>query len=417
VSLEELAERIGYVETSGTTTRGILRDLIAHLAKQSTTAPAGNKTHEEMPEHIADCREEMARRRDYLQAKLGDARQWRNFYDLCDAVTERLTAAQREVASLRHIHEGNVRMQDDLRAKLEAAERDRGISVKVEDTLRRQRDEARAELDRVTKELDDAWQSTGVAASVRGLTTLADVVQTNRADLQREREKRAVAVPREEWHEDDGDVLWWTMPISEPPYVGTPLDDGFPDYVTHWTRIVVPGLELAQAPAPALSREEAERLAANWYHRVDNWPDVVGNIRELADLLLSTVAKYGSGAEHVVTVEPYAPANRYRVLLNGEDVYSSASESGANMHADAVRAALAKGRTVDAGAMVTKTREEALREAADICEEYSALHCDEESGGCTNERCKTAAELRDNISNMARARTASGAGEKGDVET
>lgn len=28
------------------------------------------------------------------------------------------------------------------------------------------------------------------------------------------------------WHEDRGNVLWWRMPISEPPYVGTPLDLG-----------------------------------------------------------------------------------------------------------------------------------------------------------------------------------------------
>jgi len=34
-------------------------------------------------------------------------------------------------------------------------------------------------------------------------------------------------------------VLWWRFPINEPPYVGTPGDDGFPDYVTHWTRIPI----------------------------------------------------------------------------------------------------------------------------------------------------------------------------------
>jgi len=29
-----------------------------------------------------------------------------------------------------------------------------------------------------------------------------------------------------DWHEDRGDVLWWRIPISEPPYLGTPLDLG-----------------------------------------------------------------------------------------------------------------------------------------------------------------------------------------------
>lgn len=28
------------------------------------------------------------------------------------------------------------------------------------------------------------------------------------------------------WSEDDGNVLWWRLPVSEPPYVGTPLDLG-----------------------------------------------------------------------------------------------------------------------------------------------------------------------------------------------
>ena len=33
--------------------------------------------------------------------------------------------------------------------------------------------------------------------------------------------------PFAEWHEDHGSVLWWHFPITEPPYVGSPLDCGF----------------------------------------------------------------------------------------------------------------------------------------------------------------------------------------------
>lgn len=44
----------------------------------------------------------------------------------------------------------------------------------------------------------------------------------------------------EEWHEEDGDCLWWSFPIEEPPYCGTPLDCNFPDYVTHFTRLILP---------------------------------------------------------------------------------------------------------------------------------------------------------------------------------
>ena len=48
------------------------------------------------------------------------------------------------------------------------------------------------------------------------------------------------AKPIEEWHEDYGDVLWWKLPIEEPPYVGSPLCEDWPGYHTHWTPIVVP---------------------------------------------------------------------------------------------------------------------------------------------------------------------------------
>lgn len=49
-----------------------------------------------------------------------------------------------------------------------------------------------------------------------------------------------VAHDLKDWHEDDGAVLWWTMPVEEPPYVGTPLDDDWPGYHTHWTVLEVP---------------------------------------------------------------------------------------------------------------------------------------------------------------------------------
>lgn len=35
-----------------------------------------------------------------------------------------------------------------------------------------------------------------------------------------------IARPRSEYHEDMGNVLWWKFPVTEPPYVGMPLDYG-----------------------------------------------------------------------------------------------------------------------------------------------------------------------------------------------
>lgn len=60
--------------------------------------------------------------------------------------------------------------------------------------------------------------------------------------LERFKAKLDMRTPRkkDDWEEDFGAVLWWKFPIVEPPYVGTPLDDDFPAYVTHWTHIPLP---------------------------------------------------------------------------------------------------------------------------------------------------------------------------------
>lgn len=50
----------------------------------------------------------------------------------------------------------------------------------------------------------------------------------------------ALARPLEDWHEDDGEVLWWRFPIQEAPYVGDPRHDDWPGYHTHWTPLVIP---------------------------------------------------------------------------------------------------------------------------------------------------------------------------------
>ena len=41
--------------------------------------------------------------------------------------------------------------------------------------------------------------------------------------------------PLADWHEDDGAVVWWRFLVDEPAWIGTPLDDDWPGYHTHWT--------------------------------------------------------------------------------------------------------------------------------------------------------------------------------------
>lgn len=47
-------------------------------------------------------------------------------------------------------------------------------------------------------------------------------------------------LPLSEWHEDYGAAIWWSFPVQEPPYVGSPLDTNWPGYHTHWSPIVTP---------------------------------------------------------------------------------------------------------------------------------------------------------------------------------
>lgn len=52
--------------------------------------------------------------------------------------------------------------------------------------------------------------------------------------------QKVIAQLAEKWHEDIGPVLWWDFPVEEPPYCGTPLDDDFPKYKTHFTELRIP---------------------------------------------------------------------------------------------------------------------------------------------------------------------------------
>lgn len=78
-----------------------------------------------------------------------------------------------------------------------------------------------------------------------------------------------IARPIDDWTEEDGDVLWWKFPITEAPWVGSPLClgqtvevtlraygvdklmradvGGWPGYHTHWTPL--PALPVEPNPA------------------------------------------------------------------------------------------------------------------------------------------------------------------------
>lgn len=118
----------------------------------------------------------------------------------------------------------------------------------TEDRLTAERDAARADVDNIREALAhliDALAQQGAPTWERSLeraciltgryvepyTTLRDPNETRTARL------------LADWHEDDGDALWWMLPVREPPYCGTPLDDDWPfedDEQPVWTALVVP---------------------------------------------------------------------------------------------------------------------------------------------------------------------------------
>lgn len=54
--------------------------------------------------------------------------------------------------------------------------------------------------------------------------------------------KESQAIPRDQWHDDDGAVLWWDEAEGGYPYVGSPLDSDWDEEAgyTHFTRIPNP---------------------------------------------------------------------------------------------------------------------------------------------------------------------------------
>ena len=90
-----------------------------------------------------------------------------------------------------------------------------------------------------------------VSAEQPDLMQITDAQLSRAADLLEQGTTHPRPIPVAEWNEDDGDVLWWRLPVKESPYVGSPLwDDWVPGYYTHFTRLQVPATAI---PLPEAS--------------------------------------------------------------------------------------------------------------------------------------------------------------------
>ena len=104
-----------------------------------------------------------------------------------------------------------------------------------------------ASLDKDKNKFIDAVTDINLDASNRniacGIFTGINIAKNHIERLDEPNEPQAEKVEAhlaEHWNEDIGDVLWWDFPVEEPPYCGTPLDEHFPKYKTHFTTIDMP---------------------------------------------------------------------------------------------------------------------------------------------------------------------------------
>lgn len=79
----------------------------------------------------------------------------------------------------------------------------------------------------------------GVYYTMEEYGSLVSQAQVRSVELQRLTQARAA----DTWTDGNGPVLWWMLPVSEAPYVGTPSDQNWPGTHTHWTPLPAPTLE------------------------------------------------------------------------------------------------------------------------------------------------------------------------------
>jgi hypothetical protein len=98
------------------------------------------------------------------------------------------------------------------------------------------------ELETTSTQFFHVATSTGVEANNKTLSTgvFAGLGIAKSVLTKLEEPQKVIAQLSGKWHEDIGPVLWWDFPVEEPPYCGTPLDDDFPKYKTHFTELYIP---------------------------------------------------------------------------------------------------------------------------------------------------------------------------------
>jgi len=112
---------------------------------------------------------------------------------------------------------------------------DRIIMLGWDHGIRTTSAEALAEIERLRERVTDLLSSNNAfeqrARDARALAKKNNdaltEIEPRWRDLESAMDTLTRPRPISEYHEDMGDVLWWKLPITEPPYVGSPNDVGF----------------------------------------------------------------------------------------------------------------------------------------------------------------------------------------------
>jgi hypothetical protein len=156
-------------------------------------------------------------------------------------VMQKSTALQTRLSALEAENER-------LRAKLDA---ERQVFKERLDELKRDAEHWRKWHDKKKTELDRAYAMAERVRVASGWDGTIDGVNHDVfvLNLRTERNTALSALarvrtprPLDDWHEDHGNALWWTLTVCEPPYCGTPLDTDWPfdDADPVWTELPLP---------------------------------------------------------------------------------------------------------------------------------------------------------------------------------
>jgi hypothetical protein len=151
----------------------------------------------------------------------------------------------------------------------------------------------------------------------------ADLVMRQAAWLLRECVLPQVeAIPAEDYHEGYGDVVWWRLPVDEPPYVGSPLDSlWLKGYYTHFTRL--PNLVHSRACNNLLNvpAEAVMKAASTAFYEVGTIQEgISAAIRELANHLTVGDPPFGIVNEYFARELEIAERFQKRMLAIAEEL-------------------------------------------------------------------------------------------------